>query len=67
MGSIKVGDLIIITDALTSRTIPDLRGSIAMVLFIDDVLLTYPYKIKKNGMTLWVEGVPYSPLIAELF
>lgn len=67
MGSIKVGDSIIITNVLYFDKNPKIIGKVSKVLFVDTVLLSYPYKIQINDKIYWVEGVLASSLMLELF
>jgi hypothetical protein len=67
MGSIKVGDSIIVTSVLYFDTTPKIIGKVGEVLFVDTVLLSYPYKIQINDKIYWVEGVLASSLMLELF
>lgn len=68
MGSVTVGDLIIVTSALTSM--PEfsnyLIGKVFEIVSIDTVLEGHPYYITSGDRSFWVEGVPYSPLMLEL-
>lgn len=68
MGSLKIGDKIIVTDALT---IPQDKwkyiGSVATIIEVDQILVDYLYKVKLENRHLWVDGVLYSPLLEELF
>ena len=68
MGSVKIGDLIIVTSALTSM--PEfsnyLIGKVFEIVSIDTVLEGYPYYIRSGDRSFWVEGIPYSPLMLEL-
>lgn len=67
MGSIKIGDTIIVTNVLYFDTHPKIIGRVCKVLFVDTVLLSYPYKIEINDKIYWVEGVLASSLMLELF
>jgi hypothetical protein len=67
VGSIKVGDSIIVTSVLYFDTTPKIIGKVGEVLFVDTVLLSYPYKIQINDKIYWVEGVLASSLMLELF
>lgn len=67
MGSLKIGDRIIVTEVLTSH--PEagfIIGEIIEISYIDTVLDTFPFAISYNGRKYWVDGVPYSPLMMEL-
>lgn len=67
MGSVTVGDLIIVTSALTSMPhYSYLIGEVFEIVAIDIILNGYPYKIQVGDRSFWVEGVPYSPLMLEL-
>ena len=68
MGSIKIGDTIIVTRTLhLDPPDPKIIGRVCKVLFVDTVLLSYPYKIEINDKIYWVEGVLASSLMLELF
>ena len=67
MGSIKIGDTIIVTSVLYLDPNPNIIGRVCKVLFVDTVLLSYPYKIEINDKIYWVEGVLASSLMLELF
>lgn len=73
MGNLKEGDQVIVMMVFYiniyseySTTAKDLMGSVRKVLQIDRSGAPYPYKIKVGKSTFWVEGVPYSSLVAEL-
>jgi len=65
VGSIKVGDSIIITDC----SIGYLVGGIGIVVEIDafPAKTIWPYKIKCNNNIAWADGILRSSLIEELF
>jgi hypothetical protein len=67
VGSIKIGDTIIVTSVLYLDPNPKIIGRVCKVLFVDTVLLSYPYKIEINDKIYWVEGVLASSLMLELF
>lgn len=69
MGDIKVHDKIIVTDALilNGRYVEHLVGAVAIVLKVDTYLKTYPYKVQIDNKYYWVEGIPHSSLMEELF
>lgn len=69
MGDIKVWDRIIVTDALVinERYSGELVGVVAIVLKVDTYLKTFPYKVKIGEWHYWVEGIPHSSLMEELF
>jgi hypothetical protein len=72
MGSLKVGDDIIVTKALwLVEPLVQLIGTRQKITQIDCShfpFQTYPYKILAvNNKPYWVEGIPYSSLIEELF
>lgn len=68
MGSLKIGDKIIVTDILTiSPDYAKLKGSVAIIIAVDQVLSDYLYKVKLENRHFWVDGVLYSPLLEELF
>jgi len=67
MGSVKIGDTIIVTNVLYYDIHPKIIGRVCKVLFVDTVLLSYPYKIEINDKIHWVEGVLASSLMLELF
>ena len=65
----KIGDKIIVTRALGYPVVkahPDITGQVVVVTYVDNILTSFPYKIKFNNVYYWVEGVPYSPLMLEL-
>lgn len=66
MGNLKVGDDVIITEAIklhpSEKTIV---GCIAKIVKIDT--FPYPYKVIYIGQYYWVDGIPYSSLAEELF
>ena len=68
MGSVKVMDAIIITDALilNKQSLDEVIGKVAIVRKIDTYLKTYPYKVQIENTFYWVEGIPYSSLMMEL-
>lgn len=68
MGSIKVKDKIIITDALilNKESLNNIIGKTARIIKIDNHLKTYPYKVQVEDTFYWVEGIPYSSLMLEL-
>lgn len=68
MGSIKVGDTIIIV--LPLGTLEDrlnLTGRTAVVVIVDPTDKTWPFKVLVDGNYFWVNGVLHSPLLEELF
>lgn len=69
MGNLDVGDRIIITEVLTinAKVIEGVVGKSAVILRVDKVLTDYPFKVVVNNRWFWVEGVPYSSLMEELF
>lgn len=70
MGSLEIGDYLIVTDVLGSELGINngicIIGLSLKVEYIDTYLNTYQYKVEYNNRTYWVEGIPYSPLLAEL-
>lgn len=70
MGSLEAGDFIIVTDVLGSELGLNngycIIGLSLKVAYVDTYLSTYPYKVEYNDRSYWVEGLPYSPLMAEL-
>jgi hypothetical protein len=67
LGSLKIGDRIIVTEVLTSHPEASfIIGEIIEISYIDTVLDTFPFAISYNGRKYWVDGVPYSPLMMEL-
>lgn len=68
MGSIKVKDKIIITDALVinKKSLNKVISKTARIIKIDTHLTTFPYKVQVENIFYWVEGVPYSSLMEEL-
>ena len=74
MGNLKEGDQVIVTMVLYvvnieseySTIAKNLMSSVRKVVEIDRTGATFPYKIKVGKSTFWVEGVPYSSLVAEL-
>lgn len=68
MGYLKIGDKIIVTEVLSSLVnTTDAIGKPAIILAIDEILPTFPYKILHHGKPVWVEGLLYTPLMEELF
>lgn len=69
MGDIKVHDKIIVTDALVinDRYVTQLVGVVAVVLRVDTHLKTFPYKVEIDNKCYWVDGIPHSSLMEELF
>ena len=73
MGSIKIGDKIIVAKTLGHRVAycgkkVDIEGKVAEIVMLDDNTgCKWPYKVVYNGHYFWVEGYPYSPLLEELF
>lgn len=68
MGSVKVKDKIIITDALVvnKESLNNIIGKTARIIKIDTHLPTFPYKVQIEDTFYWVEGIPYSSLMMEL-
>ena len=73
MGSIKEGSQVIVTMVLYinvaskySAKAKHLINSVHKVVEVDRTGAPYPYKIKVENSTYWVEGVPYSSLMMEL-
>ena len=70
MGSLRVGDDIIVTDILCiiqpAAKLIGTKHTIIQLDCTDFPFQTYPYKIVVAGKSYWVEGIPYSPLILEL-
>lgn len=68
MGGIKIGDKIIVTGVLTSCSDKRIQvmGKVFEVKYVDTILNTFKFEIIHNNRTLWVDGIPYSPLMAEL-
>lgn len=68
MGSVKVKDKIIITDALVvnKEVLNKIIGKTAKIIKIDTYLPTFPYKVQVEDTFYWVEGIPYSSLMMEL-
>lgn len=67
MGSLRIGDKIIVTKVLTTH--PEgafIIGEILEITYIDTILDTFPFAIRYDYKKYWVEGVPYSPLMMEL-
>jgi hypothetical protein len=69
MGGINKGDLIIVTNVLTSfeEKVKKLIGTVHTVEIIDTTGFNYLYLIKVNDVSYWVDGIPYSSLVMELF
>jgi hypothetical protein len=69
MGGINKGDLIIVTNVLTSfeEKVTQLIGTVHTVEVIDTIGFNYLYLIKVNDVSYWVDGIPYSSLVMELF
>lgn len=68
MGSLKIGNKIIITAALTMpQDEYKYIGKVANIEAVDQVLADYVYRVSLEDRYLWVDGVPYSPLLEELF
>jgi hypothetical protein len=69
MGDIKVADKIIVTEVLSLnlREWKDLVGEVATVIHIEKYVKSFPYKVEIRGWNYWVEGVPHSSLMEELF
>lgn len=68
MGSVKVKDKIIITDALVrnKELLNKIIGKTARIIKIDTHLPSFPYKVQIEDTFYWVEGIPYSSLMMEL-
>ena len=68
MGDLKIGDKIIVTDVLTSCSDKRIQvmGKVFEVKYVDTILNTFKFQITYNNIQFWVEGIPYSPLMAEL-
>jgi hypothetical protein len=67
MGSVKIGDFIIVTKVLFSECENSHLHKVLKVERIDNLLTGYyPYCVRYNGFEYWVEGIPYSPLMMEL-
>ena len=69
MECIKVYDKIIITDALilNQRNANKLIGQVAVVIGISRYSKIFPYRVEIYDTIGWVEGIPYSSLMLELF
>jgi hypothetical protein len=69
MGGIDKGDLIIVTNVLTSFEAKATRliGTVQKVIIVDTIGFNYLYLIKVNDVSYWVDGIPYSSLVMELF
>lgn len=76
MGNLKVGDDIIVTKvlciatAIKAKSIIGTKHKIIQLDFVDFISFqfqTFPYQILVKGTTFWVEGIPYSSLMEELF
>jgi hypothetical protein len=70
LGSLKTGDLIIVTEVLHFYRVDKTKSLINSVHKITQVDWTdspYPYKIEVGTSTFWVEGIRYSSLLEELF
>lgn len=73
MGSLKTGDLIIVTEVLhfyrlnkyTAKA-KSLTNSVHEIVQVDCTGCPYPYKIEVGEDTFWVEGIRYSSLMLEL-
>lgn len=70
MGSLKVGDKIIVTYA----TVILVENKVGIIVEVDDYsdrhVLALPYRIKLHPTDLqsfWVNGIPHSSLLEELF
>lgn len=70
MGSLKVGDKIIVTYAI----IPSVENEVGVIVEVNDCssINILPYRIKLNdndadSRLFWVDGIPHSPLMEELF
>lgn len=70
----KVGDYIIVTEVLSINPHKEVYESGILfskqkIIYIDSVGLPeyYPYKILFKDRAYWVCGIPYSPVIEELF
>jgi hypothetical protein len=73
LGSLKTGDLVIVTEILHFNTqekysikAKSLVNSVHKITQIDWTGCPYPYKIEVGNSTFWVEGIRYSSLILEL-
>lgn len=73
MGSLKTGDLIIVTDVLyfpqlnkNTAKAKSLFNSVHAITQVDFTGCPFPYKIEVGNSTFWVEGIRYSSLMMEL-
>ncbi len=73
MGSLKTGDLIIVTEVLVinlkniySIKAKNIINTTHKIKQVDCTGCPFPYKIEVGNSTFWVEGVPYSSLMMEL-
>lgn len=73
MGSLKVGDLIIVTEILFFYNLDkytdkakSITNSVQTIIQVDCTGCPYPYKIEDEDNYFWIEGIPYSPLMMEL-
>ena len=73
MGSLKTGDLIIVTDVLyfsqlntNTAKAKSLFNSVHAITQVDCTGCPFPYKIEVKNSTFWVEGIRYSSLMMEL-
>ena len=73
MGSLKTGDLIIVTETLHFYRVDryttkakSLINSVQIIVQVDCTGCPFPYKIENGDDSFWVEGIPYSSLMLEL-
>jgi len=64
VGGIAVGSKIIILHSL-NRT-EDFSGKVGFLIYIYIGCGSWPYKLVVDSVYVWADGVPYSPLMAEL-
>lgn len=63
MGSLKVGDKIIVTKILG---LPDYANMIGIIKEVDNGDTISPYLVKIEKREFWCDGMEYTPLMAEL-
>ena len=68
MGNLKVGDEIIVTDVLQiCKNLDHLKLTVHKIYSSAPIDIYFPYQIEVNRILYWVEGIPYSPLMMELW
>jgi hypothetical protein len=68
MGNLKVGDKIIVIDIFQiGKSLDHLKFTIQEISSIHSPKDYYPYRIETGTSIHWVEGIPYSSLVVELF